>query len=284
MGWIDLHLHSTHSDGVLAPEALVAVLKTAGIRVCALTDHDTVAGTQAMQAAAARVGITSIAGIELSAEWCGRSIHIVGLGFDPDAAAIVSAVTTRTALRRDRAAAIADRLERAGAPGRAALEHLVDVPIPTRTHFARSLVALGAASDVASAFNRWLAKGKPGYVSTAWPSVESTVTEITAAGGTAVLAHPLRYTLSAGQRRTLVREFAAAGGRALEVVTGGMAAHQIETATGLCLRANLEGSIGSDCHDPALPWHRPGHLATLPASVTPVWHRWVEGGTQAPGA
>jgi hypothetical protein len=284
MASIDLHMHSTHSDGVLAPDALVGILQAAGIRLCALTDHDTVAGTAAMRAAAERVGITAISGIELSAEWSGRSIHIVGLGFDPDALAITSAVATRTALRQSRAVTIAERLEHAGAPGRAALEHLADVPIPTRTHFARALVTLGVASDAASAFNRWLAKGKPGHVSTPWPSVESTVAQIVAAGGTAVLAHPLRYMLSSGQRRSLVREFAAAGGRALEVVTGGLAAHQIETATGLCLRAGLEGSIGSDCHDPALRWHRPGHLATLPASVTPVWHRWVEGRTRTPEA
>jgi hypothetical protein len=80
--------------------------------------------------------------------------------------------------------------------------------------------------------------------------------------------------LSAGQRRSLAHEFRAAGGTALEVATGGAAAHQLETAAGLALRAGLEGSSGSDCHDPALPWHRPGRLAKLPPAVLPVWRRW----------
>src|SRR5262249_35406012 len=97
---------------------------------------------------------------------------------------------------------------------------------------------------------------------------------IAAAGGVAVLAHPLRYTLSAGQRRQLVGEFRAAAGTALEVVTGGAPPAQVETALGLALRAGLEGSVGSDCPDPALAWHRPDRLAKLPEAVAPVWSRW----------
>ena len=122
--------------------------------------------------------------------------------------------------------------------------------------------------------SRWLGRGRPGHVQTEWPTVEDTVASIADAGGTAVLAHPLRYTLSSGQRRTLIRLFREVGGDALEVVTGGAAGHQIETAVGLALRTGLSGSCGSDCHDPALPWHRPGRLATLPEAVPPVWNRW----------
>ncbi|MBS0396403.1 MAG: phosphatase, partial [Proteobacteria bacterium] len=107
-----------------------------------------------------------------------------------------------------------------------------------------------------------------------WPALGDTVAAIVAAGGAPVLAHPLRYTLSAGQRRTLAADFRGAGGAALEVVVGGAAPHQIEAAAGLALRAGLAGSLGSDCHDPALPWHRPGRLAKLPEAVAPVWERW----------
>ena len=271
---VDLHLHSTCSDGLLAPAALVAMLAAARVRLFALTDHDTLAGLGEADAAARALGIRLVPGIEISSRWQGRGIHVVGLGVDPAAPALRASVAALFELRRARALAIAERLERAGAPGRAALEHFAGIATPTRTHFARALVALGAAPDVPGAFTRWLARGKPGDVRTEWPELGATVAAINASGGAAVLAHPLRYTLSAGQRRQLAKEFRESGGAAVEVVTGGAAAHQIETALGLALRAGLEGSVGSDCHDPALPWHRPDRLAKLPQAVAPVWHRW----------
>lgn len=271
---VDLHLHSTCSDGVLAPAALATMVADAGVQLFALTDHDTVAGLEAVAAVARARGITAIPGIEMSTRWQGRGLHVVGLGIDPAAAAMRRAIEVLTALRRERAETIAARLEHAGAPGQAALARLGPTATPTRTHFARALVELGAARDITSAFSRWLARGKPGDVRTEWPELEGTIGAISASGGVAVLAHPLRYALSAGQRRRLVQEFRAAGGAALEVVTGGAAPHQIETALGLALRAGLEGSVGSDCHDPALAWHRPDRLAKLPEAVAPVWHRW----------
>jgi predicted metal-dependent phosphoesterase TrpH len=271
---VDLHLHSTCSDGVLSPAALVELLAASGVGLFALTDHDTVAGQAEAQAAAARHGLTCITGIELSARWRGRTVHVVGLGIDPAAAGIEATVALCKRLRRARAEAIAARLDRAGAPGREALALLAAHEAPTRTHFARALAELGAAANVQSAFDRWLGRGKPAHVAAEWPELGATVAAIVAAGGAAVLAHPLRYALSAGQRRSLAAEFRAAGGAALEVVTGGAAPHQIETAVGLALRAGLEGSVGSDCHDPALPWHRPGRLAKLPQAVVPIWKRW----------
>ena len=272
---VDLHLHSNCSDGRLTPAALVELLAQSGIGLFALTDHDTVAGLEAAGAAARRHGLVCVAGIELSSRWRGMGVHVVGLGFDPAAAALAGAIAVRTGLRHERAHAIAERLERAGAPGRAALASLAAVAVPTRTHFARALAELGAAPDSTTAFERWLGRGRPAHVAAAWPELADTVACISASGGVSVLAHPLRYRLSAGQRRSLVAEFRAAGGGALEVVTGGAAPHQIETALGLALRAGLEGSVGSDCHDPALPWHRPGRLAKLPDAAVPVWDRWV---------
>jgi predicted metal-dependent phosphoesterase TrpH len=272
---VDLHAHSTCSDGALDPAALVAWLANSGTRLFALTDHDTVAGQAQAAGAARRLGLTQVTGIELSAGWRGRSVHVLGLGLDPEAASLARMIAALGELRRGRAVAIAERLERAGQPGREALARLSQRDtIPTRTHFARELAALGAAADVQSAFTRWLGRGRPAHVSVAWPELAEVVATIVAAGGVAVLAHPLRYTLSAGQRRQLAREFRAAGGTALEVVTGGAAPAQIEAALGLALRAGLEGSVGSDCHDPALPWHRPDRLAKLPQAVAPVWSRW----------
>ncbi|MBS0396425.1 MAG: PHP domain-containing protein, partial [Proteobacteria bacterium] len=121
MSAVDLHLHSTCSDGVLTPAALVEYLAAAGVRLFALTDHDTVAGQAEARAAAGRLGLACVTGIELSARWHGRTVHVVGLGLDPDALSTRHAVAERLALRRARAVAIAERLERAGAPGRAVL-------------------------------------------------------------------------------------------------------------------------------------------------------------------
>ena len=272
---VDLHAHSTCSDGVLAPAALVAWLADSGTRLFALTDHDTVAGQEEAAGAARARGLVQVTGIELSAAWRGRSVHVVGLGIDPAASALGRATAALASLRHERARAIAERLERVGQPGLAALARLArDGTIPTRTHFARELVAHGAAADVQAAFSRWLGRGRPAYVSVVWPELADSVATIAAAGGVAVLAHPLRYTLSAGQRRQLAQEFRAAGGIALEVVTGGAAPAQVEAALGLALRTGLEGSVGSDCHDPALPWHRSDRLAKLPQAVAPVWSRW----------
>lgn len=274
MNDVDLHLHSVYSDGVLTPKQLIELLVINGVRTCALTDHDTVAGLPEATAAAADHGLRLINGIELSTQWQGRTLHVLGLGIEQHADAMTHAVEARRTLRHVRAAEIAHRLDRAGAPGSAALEAFKDHPAPTRTHFARALVALGSVENEAAAFKRWLGADRPGHVPTHWPALTDTVTTILACGGIPVLAHPLRYRLSAGQRRTLMKAFRAAGGIAIEVVTGGAAPHQIEAAAGLALRADLEGSIGSDCHDPTLPWHRPGRLAKLPSILAPVWHRW----------
>ena len=283
---IDLHLHSTASDGRLAPRELVALLAQRGVKVFALTDHDTVAGLPEAAAAAAEHGLHLLPGTELSAEWLGRTIHVVGLGIQPEAPALVAMLERLAGCRAARASLIAARLDRAGAPGTAALEQALEAvggPSPgstalarvTRTHLARALVALGAAPDLDAAFTRWLGQRGRAYVPAGWPPLDEVTAAIVAAGGAPVLAHPLRYTLSSGQRRRLAQEFKAAGGAAVEVVVGGHAATQVEAATGLALRAGLAGSIGSDFHDPAFPWNLPGRLAKLPEAVAPVWTRWA---------
>lgn len=281
---VDLHLHTTASDGVLSPDALIACVADAGVGLCAVTDHDTVDGLAGATRAAERHCVTLIPGVELSASWNGRTLHVLGLGVDPEQPALAAWLAGLGELRAGRARTIAARLDRHGAPGAEVLAALAGTRLITRTHFARELVRLGAARDLDSAFKQWLARGRPGHVGAVWPELGATIAAIRDAGGVAVLAHPLRYALSAGQRRTLVRDFAATGGQALEVGCGGQNPSHTETAVGLCLRAGLEGSVGSDCHDPALPWQRPGRLAKLPPAVVPVWHRWQAGPVAAPGS
>jgi predicted metal-dependent phosphoesterase TrpH len=269
---VDLHLHSTASDGRLAPAELVAHVAGCGVRLMALTDHDTVAGVAAAASAASAAGIAFVAGIELSADWRGRTVHVLGLAIDPDDSGLDRALAAQRARREGRAERIASRLDEAGAPGTAALAAIrADGSLPTRTHFARALAELGAAPDAASAFERWLGRGRAGHVAGEWPALAEATSWIVAAGGKAVIAHPMRYPLSAGALRDLCAEFAAAGGCGVEVVTGGSSPRHRDAAVSLAVRCRLEGSVGSDFHDPAVPWNPPGRLAKLPGSVRPVW-------------
>jgi predicted metal-dependent phosphoesterase TrpH len=257
---------------VLEPAALVAHVAASGVRLMALTDHDTVAGVEAAAAAARLQGIGFVAGVELSARWRGRTIHVLGLAIDPSSPQLTAGLASQQALRERRAERIAERLDAAGAPGSRALASIrADGSLPTRTHFARALVAAGIASDAGAAFGRWLGRGRPGHVPGEWPELAEATSWILAAGGKAAIAHPLRYTLSAGARRELCAEFRAAGGQGIEVVTGGSGPAQREQAISLAVRCGLEGSVGSDFHDPAVPWNPPGRLAKLPDSIRPIW-------------
>lgn len=269
---VDLHLHSTASDGMLDPAALVAHVTGCGVTLMALTDHDTVAGVEAAATAARERGIGFVPGVEISCAWRGRAIHVLGLAVDPVSAGLTRALAAQQSLRELRAEAIAAKLDAAGAPGSGALSAIRAAgSLPTRTHFARALVAEGAARDMGAAFDRWLGRGKPGYVRSAWPELAEATAWITDAGGKAVIAHPMRYPLSAGARRDLCKEFKASGGSGVEVITGGGGPRDREQAISLAVRTGLEGSVGSDFHDPAVPWNPPGRLAKLPASIRPVW-------------
>ncbi|HEU4516309.1 MAG TPA: PHP domain-containing protein, partial [Steroidobacteraceae bacterium] len=158
---VDLHLHSTASDGTLGPAALVAHVAARGVRLMALTDHDTVSGVAAAAAAARSAGIGFVPGVELSATWRGRAVHVLGLAVDPESPGLKAALAGQKSRREARAVRIAARLDDAGAPGRAALDRIhAEGSLPTRTHFARALVALGAAADLGAAFERWLGRGR----------------------------------------------------------------------------------------------------------------------------
>ena len=143
--------------------------------------------------------------------------------------------------------------------------------LPTRAHLAEALRAGGHVSRTDDAFRKYLGKGKAAHLAADWPALAEVVGWIRAAGGVASLAHPARYALSAGARRQLLAEFAAAGGGALEVVTGGNGAHHVEASAMLAVKYGLAGSIGSDFHDPQQVWNPLGRLAKLPDAVIPVW-------------
>ncbi|HEY4975063.1 MAG TPA: PHP domain-containing protein [Steroidobacteraceae bacterium] len=270
---IDLHTHSNCSDGVLAPAALVALAAQRQVALLALTDHDTAAGCDAARAACQAHAIGFVPGVELTCLWRGREIHVIGLDIDPAHAPFIAHCATVLELRRQRVAAMGERLSRAGLPGEALAAEALAASAPTRAHLARGLCARGLAASMQAAFDRWLGRGQPGYVAANWPQLAIAVQCIVAAAGVAVLAHPHRYQVSSGVLRELLTEFKAAGGAGLEVSLAGMGPNDADRVATLARRFELAGSIGSDFHEPGLPWRPLGRFAKLPERITPIMAR-----------
>lgn len=269
---VDLHTHSRCSDGALTPPELVAHAAAAGIDVLALTDHDTIAGLAEAQRSAETCGIRLVPGVEISATWRSQAIHVLGLWIDPDSAPMLRALAAQADRRRLRLRKICAHLSAIGLPGER-LQEVVEGQggLPTRTHLAAALVAGGHVRQFGDAFTRYLGRGRVAHVAADWPALDVVVAWIRMSGGTASLAHPMRYALSAGGRRQLLADFAAAGGTAIEVVTGSNAAHHVEACAQLAVQFGLTGSVGSDFHDPQLSWNPLGRLVKLPHCVIPAW-------------
>ena len=270
----DLHLHSTRSDGMLAPSAVVDLAADAGVELLALTDHDTVAGIGEAEEQCQRRGVRCVAGVEVSAAWNAQTIHILGLNVDPRSEPLLEGLTALRAMRRERLREIGRRLDSKAIPAAALVAEIESAhEVVTRTHLARSLVSSRITTTMAEAFKRFLGRGRPGHMRANYPEVATVVGWIRAANGIPVLAHPLRYALSAGGRRRLMEEFRSCGGEGIEVVCGTANAH-IEPLAVLAGHFGFVGSVGSDFHDPQFPWNPPGRLAKLPAQVEPVWKRF----------
>jgi predicted metal-dependent phosphoesterase TrpH len=268
----DLHCHSTASDGALSPTELVQRAHEHGVTSLALTDHDTVAGLGEAQITASATGIKLIPAIELSTSWQNKCLHIVGLSIDPDYPPLVEAIRNLQNMRIERAEKIAEKLEKKRIPGALeAVKKAAGEGMITRTHFADFLLSQFHVSTQQEAFDRYLGAGKAAYVSTTWSDMAQAVNWITQSGGIAVLAHPLRYKLTASWMKRLLAAFKEAGGQGIEVVTGRYNSDEIRTVAGYATRFELAGSVGSDFHSPANQWVELGRLAPLPENIKPVW-------------
>jgi hypothetical protein len=272
----DLHSHSTASDGTLSPRDLVCRAAEAGVRVLALTDHDTTAGVEEAQSAAAPRGLVLIPGVEISVTWNKHTVHIVGLNVDPDDPALQRGLEKLREFRDWRAQAIAERLESAGISGayEGALAHS-NGTLVSRTHFARFLVEQGVVSDERKVFKHYLVKGKPGFVPGRWADLEQALGWIHGAGGVAVVAHPARYNMTRSKLQRLFAEFTELGGEAIEVVSGSHNRDDYFTMARHAREFGLMASAGSDFHSPENPWIALGRLPMLPENCRPVWSDWV---------
>lgn len=273
---IDLHSHTTASDGRFSPEQLIDRALEFNVDVLAITDHDTIDGLAPARAYidAGQHPITLINGIEFSTVWQNKDIHIVGLNIDPENMVLTQLIAEQKQHRVGRAELIAERLAKATRDG--VLDEVKqiagDAPI-TRAHFAKWLVDQGYVQSMQQVFKKYLTRNNPGYVPPTWCSMSEAIAAIHAAGGQAVLAHPGRYDLTAKWLKRLISAFVEAGGDAMEVAQPQQAPQEKRTLGDYAIHFNLLASQGSDFHYPS-PWMELGRNLWLPAGVAAVWESW----------
>lgn len=268
----DLHSHSNFSDGDLTPNELILRAKEKGVTTLSLTDHDTVTGIATAQQAAQYHQLDFIPGIELSSLWNRKTFHILGLNIDPNNSELLAGTQRLQTIRLERAQKIALKLEKNKIPGALESVHAdVGAGMITRPHFAKFLLKNNYVSTMQEAFDRYLAHGKPAFVNTQWVELEETVHWIKAAGGIAVIAHPLRYKLTASWMRRFLAAFKEMGGQGMEIVTGRSTPDEIRRTLQFAKQFELYGSVGSDFHTPKNQWIELGRLAPLPINIKPVW-------------
>lgn len=273
----DLHAHSNHSDGKLSPTELVNLAKSKGVDVLALTDHDTVSGISAAVIAAKTCGLLLIPGVEISAQWESREIHIVGLQVDAGNRILQRRLASQQMRRRKRAVAIGESLANIGITD--AYEKtcvLAGSSTIGRGHFAQFLLSHGYARNYNEVFKNYLSPGKPGYVASAWVQSDEAIQWIHEAGGVAVLAHPTRYQLTSNQLAHLLSTFREQGGDGLEVVTARHDSGEIKRMARYARRYGFKASVGSDFHGEDMHPLGLGQLKLLPHGCIPIWSHWSD--------
>lgn len=270
----DLHSHSTASDGVLSPAALVRLAAGHEVDVLALTDHDSTGGLAEAAVTAQEVQIQFVPGVEISVSWQKQLIHIVGLGIDENSAALQAGLARQRVMRQQRAVAIGARFEKIGMPGVYEGACALADGVVSRSHFAMYLVQCGDVRDIQQAFKRYLQQGKRCYVACEWASLEEALGWIHGAGGEAVVAHPARYKMSRTMMQAFLTEFKALGGAALEVNCSSHSVKDVQLMAGYAEQIGLLASVGSDFHSPDNSWARLGAARPLPQGCTPIWCNW----------
>lgn len=272
----DLHCHSYYSDGTMSPSQVVDLAQENDVNLLALTDHDSVQGLQEAQKRCDEYGITLVNGVEVSVSWKGFTIHVVGLNIDPKHQSIMQLLDKNANFRQLRTSEMIAKLQKIEIDVQPYLDSIIPAQgLVTRTHLARALVSMGKVNRMDKAFKKYLGKGKCAYVDGDWVSLEAGVQAIVDSGGVAVIAHPMRYRIGANRLEMLVRDFAAAGGQALEVVTATQDINQQRRCLQLAETYGLSSSIGSDFHSLDQPWAILGRCPELPASAIPVWQHWM---------
>jgi len=280
---IDLHCHTTFSDGSLTPEELIQLAEEFSITTLAITDHDSVAVHQYLRSQSLATNIHLIPAIELSCRWHhdakrlangeGMTLHIVGLNIDIDNLVLQAHIQRTQDARQERNDKILSRMLKKGWKDVVSLvenEHSL-----TRTHLAKAMLKTNKVATYNQAFRKYLGQGKPLAAHTQWPDLKETISAIQSANGFAVLAHPLHYKLTRKKLIQLCTEFKSLQGDAIEVVSGNTLKTDIDNLTGIALRLNLKASIGSDFHGPERFKARLGIEQDIAKTLSPIWHEWA---------
>lgn len=219
---IDLHTHSKASDGNLSPKDLVIRAKEKGIKVIALTDHDTIAGLDEASLTAKEQEITLVPGIELNISWPTGEFHLLGLGLTHTHPSLQYIIDDLVNQRKNRNKNIIIKMQKDGFSINED-ELLKDFPNSTlgRPHLAAYLVKIGVCKNVQQAFDRYLGKGRPYYIHREGADLHQSIQAIKASGGVPVLAHPLSLYLSWGKIEPVLHELYEAGIEGLEAYHSG---------------------------------------------------------------
>ena len=271
---VDLHTHSTISDGRLTPAELLREAESRGIELFSITDHDSVDAYSKI-GQLQHAGVRLIHGIEFSTAWQGIGIHIVGLNVDIDCQVLGNGIALQRKARMERAQRISDKLDKLGMENTwKRVQEIAGQSVIGRPHFAQYLVESGKVKNENEAFKRYLGPGKTGDIKCLWMSMEQTIHCITDSGGIAVLAHPSSYRLTNTRLARLLDDFASCGGVAMEVISGQQTREVTEKLARLCQLKDLYASSGSDFHRPGQAWSELGGQASLPVACKPVWELW----------
>lgn len=273
----DLHCHSTVSDGVFAPDDLARRAKESGVTLWSLTDHDELSGQAIAIETARDIGLKYLPGVEISVTWANQTVHIVGLGINPNDATLLEGLRETRAGRAQRAQRIGNRLAALGMPGafEGAWAFAGNPELISRTHFARFLVQAGYFPNVQAVFDRLLKDDGPAHEPMQWATLEAAVNWIQGAGGASVIAHPGRYKYSTTQFGALFDTFKDLGGRAIEVITGSHSVPQFKEYAQVARHYGFQASCGSDFHSPEESRVQLGSLPPLPVDLKPVWQDLV---------
>ena len=255
---IDLHTHTTRSDGLLLPAELVRQTYDAGIRLLAITDHDSLAGVREVRGSLP-AGLELIAGVEINAVGAigpggsGGEVHVLGIGVDPDDEAFEATLAMQRHARRERYDEMVRRLAELGLDLQAELDAMpatVDEDALGRPRIARAMIARGVAKSIDDAFERWLSPGRPAYVPRAGLGPVEAIRAIRDAGGVPALAH----FWGAWERLAPLRELKDTGLLGLEVHHRSFDASTVALMADVARRLGLVATGGSDYHGDAGPY------------------------------